>query len=86
MLMGTVPYMLWYWIELQLPTRDRTRLTPATSAPGLGSTSHTLRRDCHNLNQHWAHPSHICAGTGQQLRQDWAHPCHIRESACMRAG
>jgi hypothetical protein len=34
-----------------------TGLTPATSAPGLGSPRPHLRRD-------WAHPSHICAGTG----------------------
>ena len=31
-------------------------LTPATSAPGLGSTLPHLRRD-------WVHPCHICAGT-----------------------
>ncbi len=34
-----------------------TRLTSATSAPGLGSPLPHLRRD-------WAHPCHICAGTG----------------------
>ena len=32
-------------------------LTPAISAPGLGSPLPHLRRD-------WAHPCHICAGTG----------------------
>ena len=40
-----------------------TRLTSATSAPGLGSHLPHLRRD-------WAHPCHICAG-------DWAYCCHI---------
>ncbi len=34
-----------------------TGLTPATSAPGLGSPPPHLRRD-------WAHPCHICTGTG----------------------
>jgi hypothetical protein len=34
-----------------------TWLTPATSAPGLGSPLPHLRRD-------WAHPCHICAGIG----------------------
>ncbi len=50
-----------------------TGLTPATSAPGLGSPLPHLRRD-------WAHPCHICTGTGTlppHLRRDWAHPCHI---------
>ena len=35
-----------------------TGLTPATSAPELGSPLPHLRRD-------WAHPCHICAGTGR---------------------
>ncbi len=35
-----------------------TGLTPATSAPGLGSPRPHLRRD-------WAHPGHICARTGR---------------------
>ncbi len=62
---------------------DRTPLPP-TPAPGLGSPLPHLRRD-------WAHPCHICAGTGltpatsapglgpplPHLRRDWAHPCHI---------
>jgi hypothetical protein len=34
-----------------------TGLTPATSAPGLGSSLPHLRRD-------WAHSCHICTGTG----------------------
>jgi hypothetical protein len=34
-----------------------TALTPATSAPGLGSPLPHLHRDC-------ARPGHICAGTG----------------------
>ena len=38
-------------------------LTPPTSAPGLGSRLPHLRRD-------WAHPSHICAGTGPTHRAD----------------
>jgi hypothetical protein len=59
-------------------------LTPPTSSPGLGSPLPHLRRD-------WAHPDHICAGTGRtpttsapglgsprpHLRRDWAHPAHI---------
>ncbi len=58
--------------------------TPATSAPVLGSPLPHLRRD-------WAHPCHICTGTGlapatsaprlgaplPHLRRDWARPCHI---------
>ena len=61
-----------------------TGLTPATSAPGLGSPPPHLHRD-------WANPCHICAGNGltpatsapglgeplPHLRRDWAHPCHI---------
>ena len=39
------------------------RLRPATSAPGPGSPLPRLRRD-------WAHPGHICAGTGLGVR--WA--------------
>ena len=40
-----------------------TGLTPATSAPGLGSPLPHLRRD-------WAHPAHICssAGAGRACR------------------
>jgi hypothetical protein len=40
-----------------------TGLTPATSAPGLGSPVPHLHRD-------WAHPCHICCGTGLT-------PCYI---------
>ena len=44
-----------------------TGLTPSTSAPGLGSPHPHLHRD-------WAHPSHICSGTGlislPHLRRD----------------
>jgi hypothetical protein len=50
-------------------TEWRTRPHPTT-------TELTL---CH-LRQDWAHPCHICAGTGlplPHLRRDWAHPCHI---------
>ncbi len=43
-------------------------LAPATSAPGLGSPLRHLRRDLGSppphLRRDWAHPSHICAGTG----------------------
>jgi hypothetical protein len=39
-----------------LPGRG-TRVAVAASAPGLGSPAPHLRRD-------WAHPRHICAGTG----------------------
>jgi hypothetical protein len=63
--------------------------TPVTSAPGLGSPLSHLRRD-------WAHPCHICTGTGlapatsalglgsplPHLHWDWAHPRHI----CARTG
>jgi hypothetical protein len=38
------------------PPCDGTGLTPATSAPGMGSPLPHLRRD-------WAHPCHICTGT-----------------------
>jgi hypothetical protein len=62
----------------------RTRLTPPTSAPGLGPPLPHLPRD-------WAHPAHICAATWPSpstsapapgpprphLRRDWAHPAHI---------
>jgi hypothetical protein len=44
-------------------TGTGTRLTPATSAPGLGSPVPHRRRD-------WAHPCHIGAGTRLA-------PCHI---------
>ena len=61
----------------------RTR-TGATSASGLGSAAPHLRRG-------WAHPAHICAGTGlapptsapglgsphRHLHRDWAHTAHI---------
>ena len=62
-----------------------TGLTPATSAPGLGSPLPRLHRD-------WAHPAHIGTGTGlspatsapgpgsprpTHLHRDWAYPCHI---------
>jgi hypothetical protein len=40
-----------------------TRYAAPTSVPGLGSPRPHLRQD-------WAHPAHICAGTG-------AHPAHI---------
>ena len=39
------------------PIGTGTGLTPATSAPGLGSFRPHLHRD-------WAHPGHICTGTG----------------------
>ena len=32
------------------------------------------------LHRDWAHPCHICIGTGlipPHLRRDWARPCHI---------
>ena len=45
------------------PAGAASRPTPTTSAPGLGSPLPHLRQD-------WAHPCHICAGTG-------AHSCHI---------
>ena len=45
-----------------------TGLTPATSAPGLGSPLPHLHRDwarsCPHLRRDWAHPCHICTGTG----------------------
>jgi hypothetical protein len=49
-----------------------TGLTPATSAPGLGSPLPHLRRD-------WVHRCHICMGTAlplPHLHWDWAYPCH----------
>ncbi len=78
--------------NMYLPARNicaGTGLTPATSAPGLGSPPPHLRRDL-------AHPRHICAGTGltlptsaprlrsspPHLRRDCAHRCHV----CTRAG
>ncbi len=62
----------------------RARCDP-TSAPRLGSPLPHLRRD-------WAHPCHICAGTGltpatsapglgsplSHPHREWAHPSHIR--------
>ena len=39
------------------PCREYIRLMAATSAPGLGLSRPHLHRD-------WAHPSHICTGTG----------------------
>jgi hypothetical protein len=54
--------------------RAATGHTLPTSAPGLGSPHPHLHRD-------WAHPAHICAGTGLTPpfppRRDWAHPSHI---------
>ena len=48
---------------------DWTGLTPATSAPGLGSPRPHLHRDwahpCHNLHREWARPCH-------NLHPDWA--------------
>ena len=41
-----------------VPFRFETGLAPPTSAPGLGAPLPHLRRD-------WAHPCHICAGTGR---------------------
>jgi hypothetical protein len=63
----------------------RSRPTPATSAPGLGSPRPRLHRD-------WAHPGHACTGTGltpatsapglgsprPRLHRDWAHPSSER--------
>jgi hypothetical protein len=51
------------------------RVSPATSAPGLGSALPHPHRDwahpCHIWTRtRWAHPWHIGTGTG-------AHPCHI---------
>ena len=46
----------------------RTGLTPPTSAPGLGSRLATsapgLGSPRPHLHRDWAHPSHICTGTG----------------------
>jgi hypothetical protein len=53
-----------------IPAPVEPGLTPATSAPGLGSPPPHLHRD-------WAHPRHICTGTGlipPHLHRDWAHP------------
>ena len=64
--------------------RDCYGISAATSAPGLGSPLPHLHRD-------WAHPGHICTGTGltpatsapglgsprPHLHRDWARPCHI---------
>ena len=71
--------------NMYLPARNicaGTWLTPATSAPGLGSSPPHLRRD-------WAHPANICAETTlnpassaprlcpplSHLHQSWP-PCH----------
>jgi hypothetical protein len=46
-----------------------TGLSPATSAPGLGSLLRHLHRD-------WAHPCHICAGTGL-VGDRWQRTPHV---------
>jgi hypothetical protein len=48
-------------------------LTPATSAPGLGSPLPHLHRD-------WAHPCHICTGAGLAH----AHCCSFAAANTMR--
>jgi hypothetical protein len=62
---------------------------PATSAPGLGPPLPHLHRDRltpARMRWGWAHPAHICIGTGahpphlhrdwftRDLHRDWAHP------------
>jgi hypothetical protein len=59
---------LWRPVALGLPPPR-----PATSAPALGSTWPHLRRA-------WAHPCHICSGTGLTPAHictwtHWTHPC-----------
>jgi hypothetical protein len=67
-------------------------LIPATSAPGLGPTAGTSAPDLGpHLRRDWAHPAHICAGTGAHVRLDEALPrrlvvpvgsrCRIRRHA-----
>jgi hypothetical protein len=47
------------------PRHSAGGLAPATSAPGLGSPRPHLHGDStSSLHQHWAHPCHICTGTG----------------------
>jgi hypothetical protein len=68
---------------LQAKMQYSPRFAAATSAPGLGSPQPLMHRD-------WAHPCHICTGTGltsatcapglasplPHLQQDWAHQVH----------
>ena len=62
----------------------RTGLTPATSAPGLGTPLHHLLQDsahsCHICNGTRLTPATSAPGLGSRLphlHRDWAHPGHI---------
>ncbi len=73
--------------------RMRTVCGRAGSGAPRGSASERAHSSdlCPHLHQDWAHPSHICTGTGPtpptsapglgatrpHLRWDWAHPSHI---------
>jgi hypothetical protein len=63
----------------EVRTEDNKGVTiPSQSAPMMGP-KHTARLPPH-LHPDWAHPAHICTGTGlalPHLHRDWAHRCHI---------